>query len=103
MKDGKILSHHNMLNVISAFVASAQLTSGWKFSYNPAETRHFSGYRAWQEYEEAMYTSNISGLKALILPVIFMDDFLKDKSSKVMSYGIYMTLANLSPKVCKEH
>ena len=32
----------------------AQLTSGWKFSYNPAETRHFSGYRAWQEYEEAM-------------------------------------------------
>ena len=90
-----------MLDIISAFVGSQSLTQGWKFNYNPVEKKHFCGYKAWKEYEDAMLysTDHISGLKSLVLPVVFMDDFLKDKSSKVMSYGIYMTLANLSTKV----
>ena len=103
LKNGKILSHHNLLDIINAFVRSSTLTNGWKFNYDPNEKRHFCGYKAWQEYEQEMLTStnHITGLKTLVLPVVFMDDFLKDKSSnsKVMSFGIYMTLANLTTNV----
>ena len=35
-------------------------------------------------------TDNLTSLKALILPVVFMDNFLKDKSSKVISFGVYI-------------
>ena len=65
MKNGKMLSYHNLLDIIDAFVVSSKLTNGWKFNYDPVEKRHFCGYKAWQEYEQVMLTStdHITGLK----------------------------------------
>ena len=73
----------------------------WKFNFNAQEKQHFCGFGAWKEYQHEMETLQSSSNKSLLLllPIIFVDDYLRDKSTKSMSTGIYMTLANFSNKV----
>lgn len=73
----------------------------WKFNYNKEDKRHFCGYKAWKEYEleRNKFETAHSKHYFLLLPVIFIDDFLRDKSTKAMSTGVYLTFANFSNEV----
>ena len=74
----------------------------WKFEYNVVEKLHYCGFQAWKEYQQEMeiLQVNIKKPLELLLPIIFVDDYLRDKSTKSMSTGIYMTLANFPIRYC---
>lgn len=76
---------------------------GWEEHFNPNNTRHWSGYKAWHEYEDALLQFNIvNGFEQfprLLLPVIFIDEYLRDKSRNRMNLGISFSLANFSTEV----
>ena len=65
------------------------------------EKLHYCGLQAWKEYQQEMEILQVNVKKPLLLllPIIFVDDYLRDKLTKSMSTGIYMTLANSPNKV----
>jgi hypothetical protein len=59
---------------------------------------HWSGYRAWLKYEDALEREVEKRMEMLylLLVIIFVDDYLSDKSRNSSNTGIYFSLANFS-------
>ena len=54
------------MDIISAFVKSLPLTIDWKFNFNPGERKHFCGFKAWQEYEQAISYESVAWITLVV-------------------------------------
>jgi len=98
--NGRKMFYHDIFEVLKVILSSVNLTKDWVFNYS-VENSHWSGYPAWQTYEDFLKLnfSNNEEFPLLLLLVVFIDDYLHDSSRKKMNTGIYFSLANFPSKL----
>lgn len=98
LTSGQKIYYHNMLDVLRIILENKALTTDWEYCYNPSKKNHWCGFPAWQEYEEELInlTRTTNSFYHLLLPVLFIDDYLADKTKQVSNTGFYFSIANLS-------
>ncbi len=102
MPNGNIIHYHDICDVIKVMLGNEQITNGWIYNFSPNNIDHWSGYPAWMEYQVELERKKLEEQNVemqLLLPVVFIDDYLCDKTRNSSNTGIYFSLANFSTQI----